>query len=235
MKLYDADATRAALGFDRLIPALRQLFTTGCEVPQRHTHVVRGPEESELTVLIMPAWLPGRFLGIKTVGIAPGNAALGLPGLHSTYLLHDASTGVPLALIDGNEITSRRTAAASALAASWLARRDAGNWSAQEQDAFDIWLGESTAHRVAYWRLENAWDESRRLRALAAGVLSDDLPPAGQWDRSPFFTGLAGGDDAVLERKQPVPAVSNRWRALAASVLLVATAASIAIRLRWSP
>ncbi|HSC62811.1 MAG TPA: ornithine cyclodeaminase family protein, partial [Caldimonas sp.] len=45
----------------------------------------------------------------------------GLPGLHSTYVLYDASTGVPLAWIDGDEITARRTAATSALAASRLA------------------------------------------------------------------------------------------------------------------
>ena len=59
------------------------------------------------------------------MSIFPGNAALGLPGLHSIYLLLDARTGVPLLQLDGNEITSRRTAAASALAASYLAREDA--------------------------------------------------------------------------------------------------------------
>ncbi len=53
--------------------------------------------------------------------IFPDNAQRGLPGLFSTYVLYDASTGEPLAQIDGNEITSRRTAAASALAASYLA------------------------------------------------------------------------------------------------------------------
>jgi ornithine cyclodeaminase len=62
---------------------------------------------------------------VKVVNVASGNAARGLPGLHASVLLHDAATGVPLALIDGGELTSRRTAAASALAASWLARADA--------------------------------------------------------------------------------------------------------------
>ncbi len=124
MRHFDAAATRAALGFERLIPALERMFAGGCEVPLRHSHVVAGPHGGTMTVLIMPAW-QGRYLGIKTVSIAPGNAALGLPGLHSTYLLYDATTGAPLASIDGDEITSRRTAAASALAASRLARPDA--------------------------------------------------------------------------------------------------------------
>jgi ornithine cyclodeaminase len=73
----------------------------------------------------MPAWQRGGCYGVKVVNIAHGNAARGLPGLHSTYVLYDATTGVPLAWLDGDEITARRTAATSALAASWLARADA--------------------------------------------------------------------------------------------------------------
>jgi ornithine cyclodeaminase len=126
MKTIDAAATRDALPFDRLIPALRAMFVAGCEVPLRHTHTLADAAgDTAGTLLIMPAWQPGAYLGIKTVGIFPGNSQRGLPGLHSTYLLFDAQTGVPLAQLDGNEITSRRTAAASALAASFLSRADA--------------------------------------------------------------------------------------------------------------
>lgn len=128
MKFIDADATREALAFGPLLDALRSLFATGCEVPLRHTHVIPEPDTDDaMTVLVMPAWQPGGYLGIKTVNIAPANAQRGVPGLHSTYLLYDATTGVPLAQMDGNEITSRRTAAASALAASYLAREDASH------------------------------------------------------------------------------------------------------------
>lgn len=120
MKILDAVQTRDALPFGPLIEALREMFATGCEVPLRHTHTVETPGEASATVLLMPAWTPGGLMGIKHVMVYPGNAARGLPGLHSTYMLYDAATGVPLALLDGNEITSRRTAAASALAASML-------------------------------------------------------------------------------------------------------------------
>ncbi len=123
MLTFDADATREALPFDRLVPALRDLFAAGCEVPPRHVHEIASGT-STLTSLIMPAWT-GRHYGIKTVNVAPGNAARGLPGLYAAYLLFDAVTGEPLALMDGSVITARRTAAASALAASWLARDDA--------------------------------------------------------------------------------------------------------------
>src|SRR5450755_3493341 len=125
MRVFDAAATREALPFDTLIPALRAMFVTGCVVPPRHVHEVVATNGERITSLIMPAWVEGRYYGVKIINIAPGNAARGLPGLHASYLLHDATSGVPLALIDGNELTARRTAAASALAASWLARRDA--------------------------------------------------------------------------------------------------------------
>lgn len=122
MKIVNAADTRLALSFDRLIPALEQMFITGCQVPLRHTHSLHETaEESPRTLLIMPAWQGDRYLGIKTVAICPANAERGLPGLHSSYLLYDAKTGEALALLDGNEITSRRTAAASALAAAYLA------------------------------------------------------------------------------------------------------------------
>lgn len=125
MQLFDAAATRAALPFERLIPVLRAMFRTGCTVPPRHVHEVDTGDGGHYTSLIMPAWLPGRHYGIKTINIAPGNAARALPGLHASYLLCDGTTGVPQALIDGDVLTAHRTAATSALAAAWLAREDA--------------------------------------------------------------------------------------------------------------
>ncbi|MFJ0392885.1 ornithine cyclodeaminase family protein [Bordetella bronchiseptica] len=125
MKTFDSQATEARLPFDRLIPALRQMFVDGCEVPRRHSHTLARRADTADTLLIMPAWQEGRYLGIKHVTIYPENGAQGWPGLHSSYTLFDARNGRPLSIIDGDQITVRRTAAASALAASYLARRDA--------------------------------------------------------------------------------------------------------------
>ena len=125
MRICDAAATAAALPYERLVPALATLFARGCEVPARHVHEVPVPGAAGFTSLIMPAWVPGRYYGIKTINIAPGNAQRGLPGLHASYLLCDGRSGAPLAVIDGDALTHRRTAAASALAARWLARPQA--------------------------------------------------------------------------------------------------------------
>lgn len=124
MKFFHAEETRARLPFDQLIEALRTMFQSECEVPARHVHAIDGPDGGGLS-LIMPAWQKGGWLGIKTVNVYQHNHKRNLPGLFSTYILYDASTGEPVALMDGNEITSRRTAAASALAASYLAPQDA--------------------------------------------------------------------------------------------------------------
>ncbi len=121
MRQFDAAATARALPFPALVAALERQFLAGCEVPARQVHAVGDA----LTALVMPAWVPGRFFGLKVVNVAPGNAARGLPGLFASYQLFDATTGAPLALIDGGELTARRTAAASALAASRLTRPDA--------------------------------------------------------------------------------------------------------------
>ncbi len=125
LKVLDAARTRAALPFDRLIPALRDAFVAGAAAPLRHRHDLPQPDGTTASLLLMPAWRPGGFMGVKLVSVLPGNGARKLPAVSSSYLLCDGETGRHLALIDGTEITGRRTAAASALASSFLARPDA--------------------------------------------------------------------------------------------------------------
>jgi ornithine cyclodeaminase len=62
---------------------------------------------------------------VKVVTIFPGNGERGLPGVHGIYALFSATSGEPVAVMDGSELTARRTAAVSALAVDLLARDDA--------------------------------------------------------------------------------------------------------------
>lgn len=72
-------------------------------------------------------------------------------------------------------------------ASDWLARRDRGDdWSDDDRARLADWLAADTAHRVAFLRLEAAWAESGRLKALAAGQLQPPLPARGQWSGAPF-------------------------------------------------
>lgn len=124
MKFYDKQQTKSALPELALIEQIEQTFVQGCQVPLRHNHPICDQGEQVGTVLLMPAWQEGGLLGVKTVAIYPNNAKQSLPGLHSVYTLFDATTGVPMAIFDGDVITSRRTAAASALAGKYLSRAD---------------------------------------------------------------------------------------------------------------
>jgi ornithine cyclodeaminase len=148
LRILDADAIAAALTYPGLVEALREAFRADIAVPVRHHHTVAhvpakwsrvrrkgyAPTSTEpgrdATLLLMPAWTEGgaahdRFLGCKIVTIFPDNAAAGQPSLHGRYLLMSGATGAPLALMDAQALTAWRTAAASALAASYLARADA--------------------------------------------------------------------------------------------------------------
>lgn len=69
----------------------------------------------------------------------------------------------------------------------WLARRLRGSWTEAEQAEFAAWLGEDTAHRIAYLRLEAAWNHSARLQALGAGVPPGIIPPRRSWGDRLFF------------------------------------------------
>lgn len=127
MRLLDAEAVRAALPWPALVEALRTMFREGCAAPLRHAHAIPEPDGPEATLLLMPAWQERgaeRFSGVKIVHVVPGNREKHIPAVSAVYVLSDAATGQPLALLDGAELTDRRTAAASVLAGTWLARPD---------------------------------------------------------------------------------------------------------------
>jgi len=66
------------------------------------------------------------YFAAKTNANFPQNPRrFGLPTIQGTIVLADASTGVPLAIIESGSVTALRTAAATAVAARFLARRDA--------------------------------------------------------------------------------------------------------------
>jgi ornithine cyclodeaminase len=125
MLVLDEEQTRAALAWPALIDAIGAMFKGECVMPVRHHHDMDVPGEERATLLLMPAWVPGRYAGVKMVSVFPGNARRSLPAIFGTYLLSSATTGEMLAAIDGGELTARRTAATSALAARYLAHPDA--------------------------------------------------------------------------------------------------------------
>jgi ornithine cyclodeaminase len=120
MKWIDSGEVARLANYGGLVEALREGFRAAIETPVRHHHETGHTT----TLLLMPAWSKD-WTGLKTVTVKTDNAALGLPTIQGSYLLIDNRTGAPVALMDGGELTRRRTAAASALAADYLARGEA--------------------------------------------------------------------------------------------------------------
>lgn len=125
MLVLNEEQTRAALPWPELIAALAAMFDSDCVTPVRHHHEMEVPGGRDSTLLLMPAWLPGRYAGVKILSVFPDNASRSLPAIFGTYLLSSAQTGQMLAAIEGGELTARRTAATSALAARYLAHPQA--------------------------------------------------------------------------------------------------------------
>ncbi|MFN2194464.1 MAG: ornithine cyclodeaminase family protein [Candidatus Promineifilaceae bacterium] len=76
----------------------------------------------------MPAYIPGTgAAGVKWVSGYPENQQKGLPYISGLLILNDADTGVPLALMDATWITAKRTGAATAVAAKYLARPESSS------------------------------------------------------------------------------------------------------------
>jgi alanine dehydrogenase len=122
VEVIDAATVVTRLAPTALVSALERMFRDGCTAPVRHHHTIPVPGAPDATLLLMPAWRAGAHLGVKLVTIFPGNAARQLPAVSAVYLLMDANSGAVQAMIDGGELTARRTAATSALAARYLAR-----------------------------------------------------------------------------------------------------------------
>ena len=125
MTFIEAEEIETLLEPRELIEALRAAFRAGCEMPVRHHHHVRVGQGVDGTLLLMPAWREGAVMGLKCLTVYPGNPAAGLPTIMGFYALMDATTGRLLAQMDARALTMKRTAAASALAADFLARDDA--------------------------------------------------------------------------------------------------------------
>jgi len=134
MRIFTAADLAEVLTERDMIECLRGAFRADIAVPPRHRHTITRPGKADANWLLMPAWSDFEaqghtetgYLGLKTATVFPDNGEQSLPAVMGVYMLMSGKTGQPLAMIDGQSLTLWRTAAASALAAGYLAREDAG-------------------------------------------------------------------------------------------------------------
>lgn len=207
MLQLDAAQVASRLGRLPLIDALERAFRADFCAPHRQHHRI-GSAGAENMLLVMPAWRTGGCVGVKLVTVFPGNSALGHPSVHGTYSLFDGATGIPLASLDGTELTRRRTAAASALAARYLAKEDASRLLMVGTGALAVHVIEShaaarTIQSVRIWgrRPERAAALTRELAGRGFDIeATDDLEGAVRW-----------ADIVSCATLASAPLVEGRW------------------------
>jgi ornithine cyclodeaminase/alanine dehydrogenase-like protein (mu-crystallin family) len=121
--LSRSDVEAAGVGMREIIDVLEGAFREHGEgkvemPPKPGVHPAR-----DAFIHAMPAYVPGLgSAGVKWVSGYPANPQRGLPYISGLLILNDADTGLPLVVMDCTWITAKRTGAATALAAKYLAR-----------------------------------------------------------------------------------------------------------------
>ena len=181
MRVISAEEVDRSLSYGALADALARTFAEGVQAPTRHHHTIERPDGADTTLLLMPAWTDfcargtsaDGYIGVKLVTVSPDNNALAKPAVMGVYLLSDGQTGEPLALIDGQALTVWRTATSSALAARYLARKNASRMAM-------IGAGKLAPHLIrAHAAMRSIthvtlWNRSRENAEAVAEALAGD-------------------------------------------------------------
>lgn len=186
MRQFDRAAIAAALPPAALIHALREAFRRDVYAPPREHHALNGSKDR--TLLLMSAWDSSHAFGVKLVSVYSQNAARGLPAVNACYVLFDGDDGSVSAVMDGTELTLRRTGAASALASSYLSRPESRRLLIVGTGALAPHLVRSHCcvrrfDSIRIWgrSLARARDVAQQLAGLADSVeVTDDLRSAVQ-------------------------------------------------------
>ncbi|MCP5370326.1 MAG: ornithine cyclodeaminase family protein [Hyphomicrobiales bacterium] len=208
MRQLSADDLRRALPYGALVDRLADDFRAGCTVPLRHHHTVEVPGGDAGTLLLMPAWQAGEHIGIKLATVFPGNGARGLPAVMATYLLLDGTTGAALAMIDGAELTLRRTACASALAARFLARADSAHLLVVGTGRLAPHLARAHASQRPITAVTVWGRDPDKAAAVAEDLRADGLDAAPAAD---LEAAVAGADIVTCATLASDPLVHGAW------------------------
>ncbi len=169
----DADIG-AALPWAPLIESIEQiLIEPDAVAPARTLHTVPDGNGNDAAFLLKPGWVAGEIIGVKAVTVFPDNGAQDLPMVQAGVLLFDGTTGSLVGACEANTLTTRRTAAASAVAAKRLARPDARRLLIVGSGALAPMAVQAHAHVRSYDTIE-VWGRNPDKAAAVVAVLAAD-------------------------------------------------------------
>ncbi|MBL0933549.1 MAG: ornithine cyclodeaminase family protein [Rhizobiaceae bacterium] len=164
------------LGWPELIGAIETELKAGrVTSPERSNIAIPMPSGGTSNLLVMPAWVEGESLGVKLVTFFPENGAMGLSTINASYALFSGADGRLQAVIEGDELTARRTAAASALAARFLARRDARRLLVVGTGQLSAKVAAAHASVRSYERIEIYGRSADKAAAVVAALVKDGI------------------------------------------------------------
>ncbi len=210
MRVFTADEVAAALPYDRLIAALDRAFREPASVPARSFHTIPVPNGHDGFLVLMPAWAVGRHACVKIATVFPGNDAHGLPTVQAQVLLLDASNGRAIALFEGGEITRRRTAAASALAARYLARSDARELLVVGAGALAPYMASAHAQVRPIERIL-VWGRHPAKADACARLIQSQLPAHSVAATIDLESAVRGADVISCATTSAQPLVKGQW------------------------
>lgn len=169
--LHDDDIGKF-LDWQTLIEALREGHKRGVDQVERLLLSQAGEGTSATNhLLIWSAWRFGAYCGAKLASVFPGNRD-GLPTNATVFVLFDGKDGRPLATIEGSQFTLRKTAADSALGASYLAPSDAHSLLVIGAGAQAHWQIEALRAVRPSLREVRVWNRTRAKAEALARKLS---------------------------------------------------------------
>ena len=141
-----------------------------------------APGDGRLSLALLSAAREPPLSVLKTVGVAPGNTARGLPHIGGIVVVHDGASGMPVAILDAEHITAVRTAAISLVAARRLARAESSaigfiGCGVQAGSHLDALASELPIERIVAFSRRRESAEALCARARAAdisGRVTDD-------------------------------------------------------------
>ncbi len=151
--------------------AFAQLSLKEAQAPVRTSMDLNGPGE---VALIMPAFLSRTgALGAKMLTVFPQNPRVLLPAVQALVVLFDASSGSPLAVLEGTHLTRFRTGAATGAATDVLSRPDSKNlalFGAGGQSFFQV-MGVLAVRKITRIRI---FDPLSQNTDVLAGRLEEE-------------------------------------------------------------
>ena len=210
MRWLDAEAVLHFGDFRRLVPAIQEMNRRGTDRVERMLLSQPSAAGGQNDWLMMPAWQYGTCFGIKLASVFPGNAARNLASIHGAYLLFDGHTGETLCGMDGAMLTLRKTAANSAAAADWLARKDAQTLCMVGAGALAPHLIEAHCAlrpiRQVLW-----WNRSRPAVERAIAALAPRLPKVALVAADDLHDAISLADIVSTATMATEPLVKGAW------------------------